>query len=126
MSTPTPAEIHKAQIIVEYVATRDAAVAAAAHLIAVANSVQGMVTRAHYVNASQDLADAAAVVVETLKRAAVGRDNLWAVEAAEKRAAATAERVAYVADTKADNAAYEAARRAAAGADLSDDDLSDK
>jgi hypothetical protein len=111
MSTnPTPAEITKAQAIVEYVATRDAAVAAAAHLIAVANAVQGMVTRAHYVNASQDLADAAAVVVETLKRAAVGRDNLWAVEAAEKRAAATAERVAYAADTKADAKAAKAAK----------------
>ena len=112
MSTPTPAEITKAQIIVEYVATRDAAVAAAERLIVIANAIQGMVSRAHYNNASQDLAHDAAVAVETFRRAAEARENLWAIEDAEKRAAATAERRGYAADAKADAKAAKGAKGA--------------
>lgn len=92
MSTPTPAEITKAQAIVECEATRAAAVAAAERLIVIANAIQGMVTRAHYYNASQDLADDAAAVVATFKRAAEARDNLWAIQDAEKHAVQTAVR----------------------------------
>lgn len=92
MSTPTPAEIQKARAIVECEATHDAAAAAAARLIVVANAVQGMIARTHYNNASQDLADDVAAVVETFKRANEAREALWAIQEAEEQAVQTAVR----------------------------------
>jgi hypothetical protein len=111
MSTnPTPAEITKAQAIVEFAAAQEAALAAAANLIEVANAMQREVARGHFNLEAYGLTDAAQWHVDACERASAARHNLWEIQAAEKRAAATAERAAYVADTKADAKAAKAAK----------------